>query len=43
MIKAIPSTYHQLVQYPTLTRRTDIKGDQAAIMTISTVTQKKAS
>ena len=40
MMKPIPSTYHKLVRYPTPTRTTDIRGDQAATRTILAVTQK---
>jgi len=40
MMKAVPSTYHQLVRYPTPTGTTDIKGDQAATRTISAVAHK---
>jgi len=42
MMKVVPSTYHQLVQYPTPTGTTDIRGDQAISKTISTITRKKS-
>ena len=42
MIEDVPSTYHQLVRYPTLTGTIDIRGDQAATRTISAVAQKKS-
>ena len=35
MMKAIPSNYHQLIQYPTPTGITNIRGDQAMSCTIS--------
>ena len=41
IMKVVPSIYHQLVQYPTLTGTVDIKGDQATARTISVVAQKK--
>jgi len=42
MMKFVPSTYHQLVWYPTPTGTTDIRGDEAAAKTISVVAQKKS-
>jgi len=42
IMKVVPSTYHHLVQYPTPTGMIDIRGDQAAATTISTVAQKKS-
>ena len=41
IMKVIPSTYHHLVRYPTLTGTTDIRGDQAMTRTISAIAGKK--
>ena len=43
MIKAVPSSYHQLLQDPTLTEIADIRGDQAMSRTISAIARKKLS
>ena len=43
MIKVVLSTYHQLVQYPTMTGTANIRGDQVTVRTISVVAQKKSS
>ena len=40
-MKAVSSTYHQLVRYPTPTGTTDIRGDQAISRTISAIARKK--
>ena len=42
MTKVVPSTYHQMVRYPTLTGPADIRGDQVAARTISAVAQKRS-
>ena len=42
MMKVVPSTYHQLVQYPTLTGTADIKGDQTMSKTFFTIARKKS-
>ena len=42
MVKVIPSSYHQLLQYPILTRTIDIRGDQAMSNTISAIARKKS-
>ena len=42
MMKVVPSTYHQLVRYPTSTGTTDIRGDQATSITISAIARKKS-
>jgi len=40
-MKAVPSTYHKLVRYPTPIGTTDIRGDQAMSRTISAIARKK--
>ena len=42
MMKAVLSTYHQLVLYPTLFGTINIRGDKATTRTIFTATQKKS-
>ena len=42
MMKDVPSTYHQIVRYPTLTGTADIRGDQAGARTILSVAQKRS-
>jgi len=41
IMKIVPSTYYQLVQYLTLTVTTDIRGDQAMSRTISAIAKKE--
>jgi len=42
MMKVVPSTYHQLVRYPTPIETADIRGDQAMSKTISAIARKKS-
>jgi len=42
VMKVVPSTYHQMVRYPTPTGTADIRGDQAANRTISVIAQKRS-
>ena len=41
-MKAVPSTYLQLVRYPTPSGTTDIRGDQVAARTVSTFAQRRS-
>jgi len=42
MMRAVPSTHHQLLKYLTPIRMADIRGDQAMAQTIAAVAQKKS-
>jgi len=42
MMKAVPPTYHQLMQYPTPIGTADIRGDHAMSRTISSIARKKS-
>jgi len=42
MMKVVPSTYHEMVRYPTPTRTAGIKADQVVARTILAVAQKRS-
>ena len=42
MMRAVPSSYHQLLRYPTLMETTNIRVDQAVAQSITAITRKKS-
>ena len=42
MMKVVPSSYHQLLQSPTLSETADIRGNQAMSWGIAIIAQKKS-
>jgi len=42
IMRAMPSTHHQLLKYPKLSGMTNIRGDQVMARTVATVAQKRS-